>query len=203
VVDSFLAWLASLPAGPTYLILMLLSALENVFPPVPADVAVALGAFLAMQGEAHVGLLGLLCWAANTVSAAGTYAAGRAWGDELFHSGWGRRLVPEPALAGLRSAFERHGVLGVFMSRFLPGVRAAVTPLAGAMGMSPARVLVPAAIASGIWYVLLILAGTALGLSWSGVRALVERASALLAVLGVLAAVALLLWLRGRTRRPA
>jgi membrane protein DedA with SNARE-associated domain len=203
VVDALLDWLASLPAVPTYGVLMLLSAVENVFPPIPADVAVALGAFLAQRGEADAGLLGALCWAANTISAAGMYAAGRSWGEELFRSRWGRRLVPEPALAGLKDAFARHGVFGVFVSRFLPGVRAAVTPLAGAMGMSPARVLVPAALASAIWYALLVLAGTALGLSWLGVRTLVERTSAGLGLLGGLAAAAFLAWLWRRSRRPA
>jgi membrane protein DedA with SNARE-associated domain len=203
VVDSFLDWLASLPATPTYLVLMLLSAIENVFPPVPADVAVALGAFLAQRGEADVRLLGVLCWASNTLSAAGMYAAGRAWGDDLFHTGWGSRLVPAPARAGLREAFERHGVFGVFVSRFLPGVRAAVTPLAGAMGMPPARVLIPAALASGIWYALLVVAGTALGLSWSGVRGLVERTSLGLGLLGAAATAAFLYWLWRRARRPA
>jgi membrane protein DedA with SNARE-associated domain len=202
-VDSFLDWLAALPAVPTYAVLMLLSAVENVFPPIPADVAVALGAFLAQRGEADAVLLGALCWAANTASAAGMYYAGRRWGDGLFHSSWGRRLVPEPALAGLRDAFARHGVFGVFVSRFLPGVRAAVTPLAGAMGLSPARVLLPAALASAIWYALLVVAGAALGLSWPAVRALVERTSAGLGALGLLAAAAMLAWLRSRSRRPA
>ena len=56
-MDPFLSWLASLPTLPTYVVLMLLSALENVFPPVPADVAVALGAFLAQRGEVSAPLL--------------------------------------------------------------------------------------------------------------------------------------------------
>ena len=61
----------SLPRVPTYLVLMVLSALENVFPPVPADTAVALGAFLARRGEVSVVPLAALCWLANIGSAAG------------------------------------------------------------------------------------------------------------------------------------
>ena len=44
MLERFLDWLSALPTPLTYAVLALMSALENVFPPVPADVAVALGA---------------------------------------------------------------------------------------------------------------------------------------------------------------
>ena len=71
--------------------------------------------------------------------------------------------MPPEAIAALEKAYARHGVLGIFVSRFLPGVRAAVTPFAGVVGMAPARALVPAAAASAIWYALLVAVGTVLG----------------------------------------
>ena len=58
MLDGFLDWVGSLPPLPTYVVLSVLSALENVFPPVPADVAVAVGAFLAQQGRVSAWLLG-------------------------------------------------------------------------------------------------------------------------------------------------
>src|SRR5262249_39726995 len=69
MVDAFLDWMARLPTPLMYAVLALLSAVENVFPPAPADVAVALGAFLAQRGALSAPLLGLVCWAANTASA--------------------------------------------------------------------------------------------------------------------------------------
>ena len=75
MLERLLDALASLPLVPTYLVLMALSALENVFPPVPADTAVALGAFLARRGEISVVPLAVLCWLANLASACGTYLA--------------------------------------------------------------------------------------------------------------------------------
>ena len=203
MLDAFLDWLASLPPGPTYAVLAALSALENVFPPVPADVAVAIGAFLAQRGEVSAPLLGLVCWLANTATAAGMYVLGRVRGDEFFHRGWGRRLLPPQVMAALHEVYAKHGVAGVFWSRFLPGVRAAVTPFAGVVAMPAAKALIPAAIASGIWYALLIAAGSALGLSWDGVVRFVEGLNAGLGVVAVVAAVAFGLWLFRRTRRPA
>lgn len=201
MLESFLDWLSALPTLPTYAILMALSALENVFPPVPADVAVALGAFLAQRGEVAAPLLGLACWLANTASAAGMYFLGRVHGEAFFRSGWPRRLLPPEAMRALHEAYERHGVFGVFVSRFLPGVRAAVTPFAGVVKMPPAKALVPAALASGIWYAFLVAVGSALGLSWPAVRSLVDRLSTALGLLGLAAALAFSLWLYRRARQ--
>ena len=51
VADQFLDWVAGLPQAGVYAVLIVLSAVENVFPPVPADVAVVLGAFLSQRGH--------------------------------------------------------------------------------------------------------------------------------------------------------
>jgi membrane protein DedA with SNARE-associated domain len=198
VVDSLLDWLGRQPTPLLYATLTLFSALENVFPPVPADVAVALGAFLAQRGEVNGPLLGVLCWLANCGSAAWTYLLGRRHGAAFFAHGWRRKLLPPEAMQALQKAYDRHGALGIFVSRFLPGVRAAVTPFAGVAGLSPLRTLLPAALASAIWYGLLIGAGTLLGTQWSGIRRLVERVTGVLTLVGVLIGVAFYLWLRRR-----
>jgi membrane protein DedA with SNARE-associated domain len=200
VLDQFLDWLSALPTPLTYAVLALLSALENVFPPVPADVAVALGAFLAQRGEVSAPVLGLLCWLANCGSAAAVYAVARRRGEALFSAGPGRRLMPPAAFAAVRDAYDRHGIAGIFVSRFLPGVRAAVLPFAGVVGLSPARALVPAMAASALWYAALIVAGSSLGLGWETVRGLVEDANRVLGLIGLAALAAFVLWLVRRSR---
>ena len=82
MLDAVLDSLAALPVVPAYLVLMALSALENVFPPVPADTAVALGAFLARRGHISVVPLAVLCWLANMASASVTYGIARVHGPE-------------------------------------------------------------------------------------------------------------------------
>jgi membrane protein DedA with SNARE-associated domain len=203
VGEAFLAWVAGLPGAAVYAVLIVLSALENVFPPVPADVAVVLGAFLARQGTVSAPLLGLLCWLGNTASSAAVYVYARRHGRKFFEAGWPSRLMPASALAALERAYARHGVYGIFLSRFLPGIRAAVTPFAGVAGMSPARALVPSALASAIWYAFLVATGWVLGESWPRARAVLEEANRVLAIItfAVIALVAAGLWLRARRRR--
>lgn len=202
MVEAFLRWVAGLPGLAVYGVLMALSAVENIFPPVPADVAVVLGAFLARQGTVSAPVLGVLCWFANTASAAGMYFYARAHGRRFFATGWRRKLMPPEAIAALEKAYRKHGMYGIFFSRFLPGIRAAVTPFAGVAGMSPARALIPAAAASAIWYAFLIAAGSFLGQSWPRARTVLEDANRVLAIVTALVAalVALLLWRRARRR---
>lgn len=201
MAEAFLDWVGGLPAAAIYVVLVALSALENVFPPVPADVAVVLGAFLAREGLLSAPLLGVLCWLANTASAAAMYFYGRAHGRRFFDSGWPRKVMPPEAMAALAEAYARHGVYGIFFSRFLPGVRAAVTPFAGVAGMAPARALVPAAAASAIWYAFLVAAGTFLSESWPRARALVDDANRILALVAVAAIALVAAWLYRMARR--
>jgi membrane protein DedA with SNARE-associated domain len=204
VGESFLQWVAQLPGAAVYAVLVALSALENVFPPVPADIAVVLGAFLGRQGIVSAPLLGFLCWLGNTASSAGMYFYARAHGRRFFATGWRRKLMPPEAIAALEKAYGRYGVYGIFVSRFLPGVRAAVTPFAGVAGMRPARALIPSASASAIWYAFLVTAGSVLAQSWPRAQALLADANRALAiVLASTAALVALLWWRSRRRRTS
>ena len=203
MLERLLDALASLPLVPTYLVLMALSALENVFPPVPADSAVALGAFLARRGEISVVPLAVLCWLANLASACGTYLLGRRYGRAFFQGGWGRRLLPPEGLAALEEAYARWGTAGIFVSRFLPGLRAAVPPFAGVVQFPALKALGPAALASAIWYAFLATAGYALAANWQDVKALVSSANQALGILAVIVGSAAVVWIWRRARRPS
>jgi membrane protein DedA with SNARE-associated domain len=201
MLDRLLDWLSGLPTIPTYLVLMALSALENVFPPVPADTAVALGAFLARRGEVSTVLLGILCWAANVGSAAYMYFFARRHGSTFFRHGWGSKVMPPAVLTALEEAYAKYGVAGIFLSRFLPGLRAGVTPFAGIAGLPPARAIVPAAVASAVWYAFLVAAGTLLADSWETVTGVVNRANRALGFVALAATLLAAFWIVRRARR--
>ncbi len=195
---GFLATLESLPPGPLYALIGLLAAVENVFPPVPADTAVALGGFLAGRGTLDVWAVFLVTWIANVGSAAGVYAVARRYGPPFFAGPIGRRLVPPQVLQHIAAAYHRHGLWGIFLSRLLPVWRAVVPPFAGIAQVPPARALVPMAVASGLWYGAITFLVAALGTNFEDVlRALahVNRVLGLVAV-ALLAAVAFWIWRR-------
>jgi len=201
VADRFLAWVSGLPVPAIYAVLTLLSAVENVFPPVPADVAVVLGAFLSHRGLTSAPLVGVSCWLANTASSAAMYFYARVHGRRFLQEGWPRRFMPPRTLRALEEAYARHGVYGIFLSRFLPGIRAAVTPFAGVVGISPARALVPSAAASAIWYAFLVALGAAVGGNLEAAKSLLNNANRVLAVVSVVVVMLGALWLWRHHRR--
>jgi membrane protein DedA with SNARE-associated domain len=200
VAERLLDWVSGLPTAAVYLVLALLSCVENVFPPVPADVAVVFGAFLSRRGVTSAPLLGFVCWLANTASSAGMYFLARARGKRFFASGWPSKLMPPASIAELQRIYKKHGVVGIFVSRFLPGLRAAVTPFAGVVGMPAARALVPAAVASAIWYAFLVAAGAALGRNWEAAQRLLNSTNRVLGIVGLVSAALIGIWIWRRRR---
>lgn len=157
-----------------------LASVENVFPPVPADTAVALGAFLSNAGTVSAWSVFGVTWAANVGSGIGVYLAARTWGRRFFTGRLGRRLLNPKHLHKLERLYDRYGTWGVFLSRFVPGARAVIPLFGGIAGLKSIRALLPMAVASAIWYGMLTFAAATLipklddvaafvvGLNWAG-----------------------------------
>lgn len=144
-----------LTPGVVYTVIGVVASVENVFPPIPADTAVALGAYLSNLGAVSAWSVFAVTWVANVGSAIGVYAAARTLGRRFFTGRLGRQLLNPKHLARLERLYRRHGLWGIFLSRFVPGARAVIPPFAGIAGLSSLRALAPLAVASGIWYGLL------------------------------------------------
>lgn len=141
-----------LPDAAVYAAVGALAAVENVFPPIPADTAVGIGAFLSHGGSVTATGVFAVTWSANVASAGLVYAAARTWGRGFFQGRLGRRLLPPRHLQRIEALYAQHGALGIFVSRFVPALRSVVPPFAGVAGLSASRTIVPIAIASGLWY---------------------------------------------------
>lgn len=109
--------------------------------PLPEDVALITGGYLAYLGHANVGtmlavgFLGILAGdsAVFFLGRLGRKARGRKPGGLL-----GRHLGPE-RIAKVEAQFKRRGATMVMIARFLPGVRAATYFVAGGAHMSYRR----------------------------------------------------------------
>ena len=152
MLRRLLELLLTLPPGAVYSLVGGLAAMENVFPPVPADTAVAIGAFISSGGAVSAPVIFLITWVANTASGAGVYVFARRIGRPFFQSRLGLRLLHPSSFARLERLYAHYGVWGIFFSRFIPGARAVVLPFAGVVRLNAARALLPAALASGVWY---------------------------------------------------
>jgi membrane protein DedA with SNARE-associated domain/uncharacterized tellurite resistance protein B-like protein len=162
---------------------------------------VALGAFLTNRGlTTPIGVF-VVTWLANLAGAAGVYYAARRYGRRLFATRTGRRLLAPRSLAIIEREYLRFGVAGIFVSRFLPGLRAVVPPFAGLVGLSPIRTFVPMALASAIWYGSLIVLATVIGSNWERINAIILNINRTLGVAAAILIVGGIVWYLRRRRQ--
>lgn len=185
-----------------YGVLALLAAIENVVPPVPSDAAVALGAFLSHRGVTTPLLVFLVTWIANFIGSALVYFGAWRYGHRLFATRTGRRLLAPRSLAVIEREYLRFGIAGIFLSRFLPGIRAVVPPFAGLIRLGAFRTLLPMAAASAIWYGGITLLGSILGARWERILGVMEDVNLTMTAIAVVLIGAGGLWYwRARRRR--
>jgi membrane protein DedA with SNARE-associated domain len=165
----------------------------------PGETAVILGGVAASRG--HVALAGL------TALVVACAIAGDSVGY-LVGARWGKRLLETRLLRHRRRLIDavfrqlnRRGALAVFLARFTAFLRAVVPGLAG-MSAMPYRIFLPANAAGGIvWGTGFCLLGYFVGSAYTRLEHVSSIASN--ALLGAIAIVAIVLFVRRRRRERA
>ena len=200
MLENFIERLSGVPLVVLYPTLGLLAAVENIFPPLPTDAVVAFGSFLAARGQGNPWATFLITWLSNVAGAAGMYWAGRRYGRSVLTRGYARWIGPE-AEVRLERSYRRYGIPSLFVSRFLPAVRAVVPIFAGAARLPFVPVVAIMAMASGIWYAFLTVIAFRAGSDWETLQSTIanySRAITILAVVMVLVGGAI--WWKKRRR---
>lgn len=199
-MEDVLAWLSGLPPAALYASLAVVSAAENVFPPLPADTVVAFGAFLAARGQATLTGAFLATWFGNVAGALLVYALGRRYGTQYAHQ-WMLRFGGGAYESRLEAMYARRGILALFLSRFIPGLRALVPPFAGALRVPPLRATLAIAGASALWYGVVTVIAYRVGSDWETLQARLRGAGATAALIAGAIAIVAIGWLLIRRRR--
>ncbi|HEX9936384.1 MAG TPA: DedA family protein [Longimicrobium sp.] len=193
-VDALLEWLKSLPPVLVYLVVGVIAAVENVFPPVPADMVALFGGFLAGAGQGNPWLMFLVVWLANLSTALLMYWLGKTKGTAFFEGRIGRKLLQPRQMKKLSGFYERRGVIVIFISRFLPMFRAVVPIFAGTSGVGFWSAAIPMALASALWYGLIVYLGATAGENWEQIRGAVESSGKWLAIAAAVMAGGVFWW---------
>lgn len=183
-----------------YVIIGAGAAIENIVPPIPADTFVLLGAFLSAHGPASAWLVFVVTLVPNVASALLTYSLARRHGKSFFQGRVGRWLLNEQQLRRIGGFYEKWGTPAIFVSRFLPALRAVVPIFAGVSHVSLPKLLIPLVLASALWYGVLIYVGSVVGRNWEQIAHLFDRMSTVLLVVAVVV-ISALGWWWWRTRR--
>ena len=199
-MDAVLAWLGSLPPAALYLILAVVAATENFVPPIPADVIVAFGSFLAAREQRSPIPTIIAVVIGNVGGALAMFALGRRYGADWIRRRM--RVMGEGAEQRVRHWYDKFGLPALFLSRFLPAVRAVVPPLAGAIKVPATGAIIAIATASTLWYTILAVLAYRLGSEWDRIASAIgefQKGAAIVA--GTIVVLAPAIWWVLRRRR--
>jgi membrane protein DedA with SNARE-associated domain len=108
--------------------------------PLPEDISLILGGFLAHKGAASLPVMMVVGFAGILVGDSLIFFAGRRLGARLGRNpnagGFFARIVTPEKRAKVEGLFTKHGQKIVCIARFMPGVRAVTYFTAGSVGMS-------------------------------------------------------------------
>lgn len=173
-------------------------ALESACIPLPSEIVLPFGGFLAAAGKIT---LGQAIWAGQLGGLAGSIAAyllGRFGGRGLLERYGKYLLISGREIAAADRWFAERGEWTVFLSRLLPGIRTFISLPAGVAGMPFWRFVAYSFLGMLPWSYAFTLAGYKLGANWQAVRGLLHRFD--LVVITALGAG--LVWFLWHKRRP-
>ena len=181
--------------------LVVLMAVEHIFPPIPSELVLPLAGFEV--GRGNLSLAGAIAasTAGSLLGASALYAIARHGGRSAILRLQRVLRIGEDDLARAERRSQRHSAWMVVLGRMVPGLRSAVSLPPGLIRMPFTRYLALTLVGSTVWNTALIVAGQQLGSRWSQVAHVVDPiAQSVLIAIIPLTVLALLVRHRRRTR---
>jgi membrane protein DedA with SNARE-associated domain len=196
-------WLMPLVADYGLVAVFVTMTLESACIPIPSEVVVPYGGFLAAQGYFSLWAVVLVATVANLVGSSIAYAAGRYGGRDLVLR-YGRYVfISRHHLEKADHWFERRGEITVFATRMMPGVRTFISVPAGISRMPFLRFAVYTFLGALPWNLALAYLGWLFGENWELLQEQFSRFNLVVwAALGVALIVVVAAW-RLRVARGA
>jgi membrane protein DedA with SNARE-associated domain len=142
--------------------IVLMMTIESSFIPFPSEIVVPPAGFLAARGEMSIAGVMAASLAGSLLGAWINYWIGaKADGFLKRHGKW--FLVSSGSLDKAEAFFRRHGGIGTFVGRLLPGIRQLISIPAGLARMNLARFSFYTALGAGLWCAVLCWIGWSVG----------------------------------------
>lgn len=170
-MSFFQDWLRPLLEDHCLLIVFLTMMAESACIPIPSEIVVPYGGFLAAMGFAPLWAVIVVATLANVVGSGIAYVVGRYGGRALFLK-YGRYVLVRPHhLEKADRWFAKRGELTVFFTRMMPGVRTFISLPAGIARMPVGKFFFYSLLGSIPWNAALAYLGYAAGQAAGGEEA--------------------------------
>lgn len=157
--QGLIQWIQALPAGGIYATFFLIAYCENIIPPIPGDLLVAFGGYLA--AEAIILLLPVfgLTVVASVAGFMTVYWLGSHWGLQIKQRPkqfWMVRFISIEYIEKTQQWMGRWGLGVVVANRFLAGTRSVISLAAGMSHTDVFKTIVASFISSLLWNAILL-----------------------------------------------
>ncbi|NND70096.1 MAG: DedA family protein [Rhodothermales bacterium] len=185
VLTNIIGWLEAQPDWAVYAGLFAVSYIENILPPIPGDLLIVFGGYLAATGSLSVVIVTVLAAVGGTLGFMTMYEVGKKLGSRILEERR-YRWIPVRRVRRAMKWFSRYGFRLVLANRFLSGLRSVISLTVGIARTAPLQTWVYSAISSFAWVILLVVSGYKLGENWETVREYLSRYGQLTGVLIVI-----------------
>lgn len=163
IIQSIVEWISMVPPSGIYLILFGIAYVENLIPPMPGDVIVAFGGYLAAEGVIALLPLWGFTVIASVLGFMTMYWLGYKWGVQIEENRDDHlllRFIDYKYFKRGKKWMGRWGQGVILANRFLAGTRSVISLTAGMSHLHLVRTIVSSLISSILWNALLI------GMGW-------------------------------------
>ncbi len=187
-----------------YLAIFAVVLLGNLGIPVPEEPILVLAGYLTWEGKLHlISVLGVGIASVSLGDNTG-YWIGRLYGRQALER-YGRRFFITPRrLESMHRFISRYGTLGIFLGRFLPGIRFLAGPVAGTAQMPYAPFFTTNLLGAVVYVPIVVAMGYAIGYGFEDYLDPFERVLGkvehVVLIMIVLSAIAALGWRALRAR---
>lgn len=155
-----------------YISVMLLIAIENIFPPIPSELILSFSGFISISANLNVFIMIIFATLGSLIGAIVLYYLGYLLNKErilkIAEGKTGKLLRLDPIkIKESISNFEHHGSKSIFFYRFVPIIRSLISIPAGISRYPFIKFLILTSIGSFIWNTVLIYLGRIMGHNWS------------------------------------
>lgn len=174
-----------------YLSVLLLIAIENIFPPIPSEVILCFGGFMCSFTSMEIIPVIIVATLGSIFGAIFLYYVGSLLTKERLSKFLTTKVAK---YLGLKQSnidkafymFNKHGRLTVFLCRFVPIVRSLISIPAGMAKMAFLPFIILTSLGSLIWNTVLVLLGDYAGSSWDSIVTVISNYSSLVLLLFII-----------------
>lgn len=187
-------WIFSLIDHFGYLAVMLLIAIENIFPPIPSEVILSFGGFMTTHTKMNIFGLIIASTIGAVIGALVLYWIGTFLNEQrlekLFNHNFFKKLgFKKDDVKKSIAWFDKHGIKAIFFGRCIPVVRSLISIPAGIAKVSIPKFIVLTTLGSLLWNTVLISLGAYMGSKWETIVLIFEEYSLVVVVLLIVACI--------------